>query len=242
MHWIAPLLLLALVACADPHDTPLPKDILKMETIKPAIEKLSPQERELVAGYIMRHTMGTALGAAFGVKADPIPVGMTIGKAIAEQRELAEKQKAVEAATKLEKEKVDAARKVLADQMAQVLSVRLVDIQLHKASFRDFDVENYIKLTINFENKGSKTITGLKGIAMFKDKFGDTVSELPIKVEQNIPAGKNVTIILQKRFNQFDAEDRQLANQNAATINFSVSPEVVLFGDGSKFEAPKVKE
>jgi hypothetical protein len=77
---------------------------------------------------------------------------------------------------------------------------------------------------------------------MFKDKFGDTVSELPIKVEQNIPAGKNVTIILQKRFNQFDAEDRQLANQNAATINFSVSPEVVLFGDGTKFEAPKVKE
>lgn len=242
MRWIAPLLLLALAACSGPRDTPLPKDISKMDTIKPALEKLSPEEKELVAGYIMRHTVGAAFGAAFGVKTDPIPDGMTIGKAIDEQRGLVEKQKAEEAAKKLEEEKADAARKALADQMAQVLSVRLADIQLHKASYRDFDVENYIKLTIDFENKGSKAITGLKGIATFKDKFGDTVSELPIKVEQEIPAGKNVTIKLSKRFNQFDAEDRKLANQDAATTNFSVSPEIVLFGDGTKFEAPKAKE
>ena len=242
MRWIAPLLLLALAACSGPRDTPLPKDISKMDTIKPAMEKLSPEDKELVAGYIMRHTVGAAFGAAFGVKADPIPDGMTIGKAIDEQRGLVEKQKAEEAAKKLEKEKADAARKALADQMAQILTARLADIQLHKASYRDFDVENYIKLTIEFENKGSKPITGLKGIATFKDKFGDTVSELPIKVEQEIPAGKTVTIKLSKRFNQFDAEDRRLSNQDAATTNFSVSPEVVLFGDGTKFEAPKAKE
>ncbi len=126
--------------------------------------------------------------------------------------------------------------------MAQVVSVRLADIDLHKASFRDFDVENYIKLTIEFDNKGSKTITGLKGVATFKDKFGDTVSELPIKVEQEIPAGKSVTVKLSKRYNQFDAADRRLANLNAASTKFAVSPEVVLFSDGTKFEAPKVKE
>ena len=126
--------------------------------------------------------------------------------------------------------------------MAQVLSVRIANIDLHKASYRDFDVENYIKLTIEFENKGTKAITGLKGIATFKDKFGDTVSELPIKVEQEIPAGKNVTIKLQKRFNQFDEEDRRLANLDAASTKLTVSPEVVLFSDGTKFAAPKAKE
>lgn len=242
MRWIALLLLLVLAACSGPRDTPLPKDISKMESIKPAMEKLSPEERELVASYIMRHTVGTAFGSAFGIKTEPIPDGMTIGKAIDEQRGLVEKQKAEEAAKKAEKAKADAARKALADQMAQVLSARLVDIQLHKASYRDFDVENYIKLTIEFGNKGGKAITGLKGIATFKDKFGDTLSEVPIKVEQEIPAGKSVTVKLSKRFNQFDAEDRKLANQDAATTNFTVSPEVVLFGDGTKFEAPKAKE
>ena len=242
MRWFAPLLLIAVTACSGPRDTPLPKDISKMDSIKPAIEKLSQDERELVAGYVMRHTIGATFGAAFGVKADPIPDGMTIGKAIDEQRGFVEKQKAEVAAKKLEKEKADASRKALADQMAQVLSVRLTGIELHKASYRDFDVENYIKLTIEFDNKGSKAIAGVKGIATFKDKFGDTVSELPIKVEQEIPAGKNITVRLSKRFNQFDAEDRRLANQDATTTNFTVSPEVVLFADGTKFEAPKATE
>ena len=110
------------------------------------------------------------------------------------------------------------------------------------ASFRDFDVKSYIKLTLEFDNKGTKTITGINGIATIKDKFGDTVSERPIKVEQEIPAGKNVTIILQTTFNQFDNDDRRLANLDAVSAKLTLSPEVVLFSDGTKFEAPKTKE
>jgi hypothetical protein len=242
MRWIAVLFLVILIACSNPRDTPLPKDISKMESIKPAIEKLNPEERELVAGYIMRHTVGEAFGGAFGIKANPIPDGMTIGKAIDEQRGIIETQKAEAATEKANQEKAAALRKALSEQMAKVLSVRLADIQLHKASFQNFDVENRINLAIEFENKGSKTITGLKGLAIFKDKFGDTVSELPIKVEQEIPARKNVNIKLSKNYNQFDNVDQKLANLDAASINFSISPEVILFSDGTKFEAPKAKE
>jgi len=228
--------LLFLVSCSNPRDTPLPKDLSNIETIKPSLDKLSPEERGFVAGYIMRHTIGAAFGSAFGVKADPIPDGMTIGKAINEQKEFIEKQKSIEAAKKLEKEKADAARKVLADQMAKVLTVRLIDIQLHKATYSNFDVNNSINLTFSFENKGLKTITGLKGIATFKDKFGDLISELPIKVDQEIQAGKSVTISLSKNFNQFDSGDRNLASLEAAKTNFSISPEVILFSDGTKFD------
>jgi len=150
--------------------------------------------------------------------------------------------KAEEEVKKAEREKAEASRKALADQMAQVLSVRFVDVKLHKASFRDFDVESYVRFAIEFNNMGSKTITGMKGIANFKDKFGDTISELPIKVEQKLPAGEKVIIILSKRFNQFEPVDRTLANLDTATTSFTVSPEVVLFSDGSKFEAPKAKD
>lgn len=80
------LLIFLLVACSDPRNTPLPRDISKMESIKSSLEKISPEERELVAGYIIRHTAGAAFGAAFGLKAEPIPEGMTIGRAIDEQR------------------------------------------------------------------------------------------------------------------------------------------------------------
>lgn len=236
------LILLAGAACSNPHNTALPKDISSLDKIKPAIEKLTQEEKELLSGYIMRHTIGAAFGGAFGIKAEPIPDGMTIGKAIEEQRGLAEKQKAANAAEKLERAKIDASRKALADQMAQILSSRLTTIGLHKASYRDFDMESSIELTIEFENKGNKSISGLKGISIFKDKFGDKVAELPIKIEQEIPAGKKVAIKLSKRFNQFIAEDRRLSTIDAATTNFSFSPDVILFSDGSKFEAPQVKE
>lgn len=67
MHIIR-LLVLALVAllgaCSNPMDTPVPKDIAAMESIKPAIEKLKPEEKELFVAYIMRHTIGAAFGKA----------------------------------------------------------------------------------------------------------------------------------------------------------------------------------
>jgi len=122
-----------------------------------------------------------------------------------------------------------------------VMTVRLAGIRLHKASYRDFDVENQILISIDLENRGSKPISGMKGTATFKDKFGDILSELPIKFEQEIPAGKTATLKLSKRFNQFDLEDRALASLDAATVDFSVAPEVILFGDGTKFEALKAK-
>ena len=126
--------------------------------------------------------------------------------------------------------------------MAQILSVRLTKIDLHKATFQAFDVQNYIRFTMEFDNKGIKDITGLKGIASFKDKFGDTVSEVPIKVEQNLPAGQMVAVDLSKPFNQFEEADRRLANIDLSSVQFIVSPKVILFSDGSKFEAPKAQD
>lgn len=241
MRWMILLLSLSLLACSGPRDAPLPKDLDKMESIKPVLEKLKPDERDLVTGYIMRHTLGAKFGSMFGVKIEPIPDGMTIGKAIDEQRAFIEKNKADEAAKKAEQEKAEAARKVLADQMAQILSAQLSKVDLHKASYRDFDVKDYVKFTIEFDNRGSKDITGLKGIANFKDKFGDTISNLPIKIEQKISAGKKVTVVLSKDFNQFVDEDRRLASIDASSVQFSISPDVILFADGTKFEAPQTK-
>lgn len=57
-----------LAACSGPKDTPLPRDLDKMDNIKPAMEKLTAEERELAAGYIMRHTIVAKLGGLFGGK------------------------------------------------------------------------------------------------------------------------------------------------------------------------------
>lgn len=237
------LLLLALVAllaaCSNPLDTPVPKDLGGLEAIKPAIEKLKPEERELFTGYMLRHTVGAAMGKAFGVAAEPIPDGMTVGKAIEDQRGFVAKQKAEAEAKKMAQEKAEAERKALIAQMATVLAVRLSDLSLHRATYRDMDVKSRIDLTFEFENKGTKDISGVKGRATFKDKFGDLISASSLKVEDVLPAGKTTTVRLSRNFNQFDNEDRLLANADAGSITFELAPEVVLFADGTKFEAPK---
>ncbi len=44
------MLTLLLAACSGPKDTPVPKDLSAMESVKPSIEKLSAEEKELFAG------------------------------------------------------------------------------------------------------------------------------------------------------------------------------------------------
>lgn len=227
------------MACTSAKNTLVPQSMDKMDTIKPAVEKLTDEERGLFTGYLMRHTIGAALGSAFGVKQDGIPAGMTIGKAIAEQKEFVAKQEGEAAAAKVAAKKAEETRKALAAQMAQVLTVSLKSISLHKATFSSsFDVENYINFTLEVENKGGKGISGIKGTATFRDKFGDVVSSLPLKMEDEIKPGQKLVVKLQKKYNQFRADDQKLAGVDAATAKFELAPEVVLFSDGTKFEAP----
>lgn len=76
-----------LVACGDPHDTRVPLDISKWNsTVKPALQKMTPEERILFTDYVRRHTILSDEVGLHGDMTDPIPENMTIGKAIAEQR------------------------------------------------------------------------------------------------------------------------------------------------------------
>lgn len=73
-----------LVGCSNPKDTVIPQ-LDKLKNIKPAIEKLTPEDKQLLSDYLVRHTIEAAMR---GVKTDPIPNGITIAKAIAEEQEL----------------------------------------------------------------------------------------------------------------------------------------------------------
>lgn len=99
---------LLLVACGDPHDTKVPADISKWSsTVKPALQKLTPDEQVLFTQYVRRHTIAAAEGGLIGDKADPIPEGMTIGKAIEEQRNYIAREQVKESAGKPRKDKAE---------------------------------------------------------------------------------------------------------------------------------------
>ena len=99
---------LLLVACGDPHDTKVPADISKWSsTVKPALQKLTPDEQVLFTQYVRRHTIGADQGELIGDKADPIPDGMTIGKAIEDQRNYIAREKVKGSEEKPRKDKTE---------------------------------------------------------------------------------------------------------------------------------------
>ena len=74
--------LILLGACRgakDTKETLIPQHIATTDSINSVMEKLTPEERDLAFGYIMRQTVGEKGGPG-------IPHGMTIGKAITEQQ------------------------------------------------------------------------------------------------------------------------------------------------------------
>jgi len=228
-----------LVACSNPLNAPVPKDLGNMESLKPAMEKLKPEEKELLAAYVVRHSVGAVFGKAFGVQPEPIPEGMTVGKALDEQRAFVERLKTEEAAKKLALEQAEAQRKALVEQMKLVLASRVIDITLHKATYHDGDVHSTISFEFEIDNKGAKDIAGIKGLASFRDKFGDRIAGVSMKTEEAIPAGKSVRVRLGKDYSEFNDNDRKLVNLDVHTATFELAPEVILFADGSKFESPK---
>jgi hypothetical protein len=99
---------LLLIACGDPQDTKVPTDISKWSgTVKPALQKLKPDEQVLFTQYVRRHTIGAAEGGLIGDKADPIAEGMTIGKAIEEQRNYIAQKQVKESDEKAPKDKAE---------------------------------------------------------------------------------------------------------------------------------------
>ncbi|MBN8474413.1 DUF3418 domain-containing protein [Sulfuritalea sp.] len=239
MKKILLILAVALAAgCADPRDTPLPRDAEKFADIKPTLEKLSVEERDLLTGYMMRHAIGAKFGGLFGISAEPIPEGMTLRKAIVEQKEFIAKIAATEAAAKVASEKAEAARKALAQQFAQVVEVRLAKVDLHEATFRDHDVKDYLRMDIDVNNKSGKTITGIKGLLTVRDAFGDKVMETKLKTDSDIPPGATKRLLLTRDYSKFDSKDRKEAAIDATKTTSEFAPDVVLFGDGTKFEAP----
>lgn len=72
------IIIFYLGACSKPIDTVVPTSIDKMESIRPQLEKLAPEEIELFRSYLRDHSS--------------IPEGLTIGKAINEERDYLKKE------------------------------------------------------------------------------------------------------------------------------------------------------
>lgn len=237
------LVSVVLAACSGPKDTPLPRDLDKMDTIKPAMEKLTPEERELAAAYIMRHTIGAKLGGLFGDKEGPgIPEGMTLGKAIEEQRKFEADVAIEEAKQQALKAKVQAEREAARKQMREAVTVTLVSKKLvTERGYGGMVVDEYLEVTFAYKNNTAKDIAGVKGRVSVKDLFGDELSAFQISNDSTIKAGQTATWTGSRSvlFSMGDNNDRKLAELGDDKFKVVWEPQTIVFADGTKLVLPE---
>jgi hypothetical protein len=91
------LALFGLASCTDPYERELPSDLDDSEALRAfqgKIDALPEQDKKDVASYVLRMKLGKSFGKAMGLEeTDGIPPGMTVGKAIEEQRRFLEKER-----------------------------------------------------------------------------------------------------------------------------------------------------
>ena len=235
--------LMVLAGCSGPKDTPLPRELEKMESIKSAMEKLPPEERQLVTGYIVRHTIGAKLGGLFGGKEGPgIPEGMTLGKAIDEQTKFQADAAIEEAKQKALKEKLKAESEAAMSKLRGVITVTLVSKKLEvDRGYGGMVMDERISVTIGYKNNTEKDVAGVKGHLAIKDIFGEDLSGFQVSNDSTIKAGGTITWQGGRsvKYGMNRDNDRKFAELTEDKYKVVWEPSMVVFADGTKLTVPE---
>ena len=232
-----------LAACSNPKDTPLPPSLDKMDSIQSPMTKLAPEERELATGYIMRHTVGAKIGGLFGGKEGPgIPEGMTLGKAIDEQRRFIADAALEQTKQTALKAKLQAEREAVLKPMRETITVTLVSKQM--ATDRGYSgmvMDEKLNVTFGYKNNSSKDVSGVKGRISIRDLFGDEISAFQVSNDSTIKAGQTATWSGSRslRFSMGNNNDRKLAELSDDKFKIVWEPQVIVFTDGTKLAVPE---
>lgn len=234
------LAVVMMVGCGDPHKQALPADIKAAADdpgFKAKVEKLPQEERELLAGYMMRQ----GLAQAFSGGTASAGSAKTIGDAINEQRKFLTERKAKEDAEKALAEKVAAERAAAVKAMDEVLTVALTDKTFERSDFHVRRYSDTVTVVVAFQNKSAKDLAAVKGRLTFSDVFDDKIKSSELKMEDPIAAGQTHVWTGTMELNQFNAADKKLAATPKDKLKAVWEPSTYLFKDGTTLKAPDAK-
>lgn len=226
---LAVLTALMVAGCNNPKDVALPANpSLWDDTVKQAVQKLSDEDRALVAAYAMRSTVGTIFGGA------GIPPGTTIGSAIEDQKKWVINQKEAQAKQEALKQKLAAEQEQFKNLVEQAVTVTVLEKRLLPKNYSagHYSERQYIK--VGFENKSGKDIAGVSGEIKFFDIFDKEVGAINFGYDKGIKASSQAIWEGTRNYNQFLESHKQLANIDEGKYTTKFFPETIVFSDGTK--------
>ena len=244
---VTSLCAILVAGCSDPKSAIVPQDLSKLDAVQPAIQKLSPQDKELFQAYVMRKAMTEKLSGLFGGQSNTptgVPVGLTIGQAIEDQRKFAADQVAEEAKAQALKAKLAQERAVALKAMRDAVTVTLVSKRLDvERGLSGMVLDEKLAVVFGYQNNGSKDVAAVKGRITTRDLLGDEISSFRVSNDTTIPAGKSATWSGSRsvRFAMGHNQDRKLADLPDDKYTIDWEPEIIVFSDGTKLVAPDAK-
>lgn len=231
----------ALAACTKPMDVVIPSDMTKWDKdLAPTVKKLTQDEQSLLQGYLMRAKMTELLSKG----TEGIPVGTTVGAAIAVQRKWVAEQEVEMAAERAKAAEEKALRERLEQeataaraQLANAVTAALISKEEAPANPAAGHYSARQRFTIGVTNKSQKSIVGVAGRLEFVDIFDKVVGAVSFGITETIHPGLDVTWHGARDYNQFIPAHRAVWDLKANSYTTRFVPETIVFSDGSKLTA-----
>jgi len=221
------LALIAVVTRSNPRYTVIPANATSVDSVSEAVKRLSPEDRELFAGYFARHLIASRMGGMPGSKAAPIPEGTTIGYAIKEQRAF------VTNASIQEAEAINLMRSAVA---VTLVSKEIVSV----TGSSGVETDRKLQVVFAYRNNTEKAVVGLEGTANVKDLSGAEISGFAISNGRSIAPGATITWTGSRsvEFGANSASAEKLGNLQDDKYRMIWNPKIVVFADGTKLTGP----
>lgn len=188
---------------------------------------LTVEEVGLLQAFVIRKGLGDALSG----KTPTLPVGMTIGGMIDEQRKWVEDEKVREAA---EKDRVAKAKAEEEQQRKRLLDA--ISLTVFEKSFEHADYQDYVQIRTRYENTSGKEIRGFQGAIVFSDLFGTEILPFRISEDQPLGVGEVKRQGWTLKFNQFIDKHVKLRDTQLQNMKVEWKPQIILFADGTSLK------
>ena len=215
-------------ACDKPTDAVLPTDSNQWTVeFTQKLKGLGDDEKQLLTGYIIRMKMAQVLGGS------GIPVGTTVGQAIAYQKQwIAEKKAEEEAAAQL-KQQLEAKQAAAEAELRKTIILTFLSQRYIPSNWHIQRYDDFLEIRIGIKNNGPKTLKGVRGKLVIKNTFGDIITKTRLNIEENISPGNEYVWTGGRKLNKFLDEDQKLMNLENGKFSIDVQPTLAVYDDGS---------
>jgi hypothetical protein len=202
--------------------------------LRPALDRLSQDERRLVSSYLARKR-GEAARTG-----QPVAEGLTVRQAIQEERDYQQADAARRTAARSQQDELERQRKEYEGQVKAVLPVALFSKYVAPADLSTGSRGGeYMALVFEFRNLGTGDVAQFRGTLRLSDSFrGDPLRSLTVDYTERIPAGGSALWEAALSLDPFATSDLRLKNTDTSQIAVTLLPEIVQFADGTRLVIP----